>query len=596
LLISFNSSALFSSEEAGLELEINKTISDEGLVGIVWSTVSNDVASVGSAGFSDTSKRTLMSHSHKVNVGSVTKTVLAAGVMRLITQGEITPETNVEKLLPQLGFNNPWRDTAPITVETLLEHTAGLDNIRMWQFLNTAPEPDTPLENAFPSQANELLKVRSKPGTQYSYSNMGYALLAMVIETITGERYEDYLEEQLLAPLGMQDSTFHFVSQTGKYKDEMLAMGYFENNVPQTSVPIYLRPAGQFSTTALDMAKFMLFLLGNGQLYGKPFIRPELMNMIGVPNNTDAKNKGLEIGHGLALAARDRHGVVGFCHPGTTFGFRAYICLFPEDKKAFFYAINADVETSNYEKFNEILINHLALKNADPVKAERQVANLSKVEGIYVPSPNNMAEFEWLDMMFNFKWLVAKNNKVIIKSLQNDDRELLPLNSNLFRASDRTQVSHVIFIQDHSTLLSDGLQTYKKESIAMMLVYWCSLILGCLGLIYILLVGVFRSITRRTVGLKAILWPFLNILAFSIPVYLYGNQSFLKFGELTSASSALAVLSGLLPVTLLLSVFLALKNKAKSNQTRRDIVALLALTQCCLVLASRDVIPIVFWT
>src|SRR3546814_6716128 len=59
------------------------------------------------------------------------------------------------------------------------------------------------------------LRIRSQPGSRLSYSNMGYTLLGLVIERVTGERYEQYLDDHFLGPLGMHQSTFRFVSQEG---------------------------------------------------------------------------------------------------------------------------------------------------------------------------------------------------------------------------------------------------------------------------------------------------------------------------------------------------------------------------------------------
>ena len=95
--------------------------------------------------------------------------------------------------------------------------------------------------------------------------------------------------------------------------------------------------------------------------------------------------------------------------------------------------------------------------------------------------------------------------------------------------------------------------------------------------------------------LKIICWPMLNILALSLPVYLFTQQSFLKFGELTTASVMLTLITGFLPITLLVSLFFAFKIMKGNKQTRRDFVALLMLTQLCAVWFYWNVIPVIFW-
>ena len=571
---------------------IEKILESEKLAGIVWSTVSDGQMELGSAGFSHLGSKTRMLPSQRVHVGSVTKTVLAVGVLRLITQGELALDSNVELLLPQLAFANPWRNSSPITVGNLLEHTAGLDNIRMWQLLSTKPTADTPLESAFPSSDDSLLRVRSEPGTQYSYSNMGYTLLGMVIEAVVGERYEDYLDENLLQPLGMTDSTFTFVSQQGPRADPGLAMGHFEDSVSQAAIPGYLRPAGQYTTTAEDMGKFSAFMLGDGQLGGDIFVNSELMEDLGRSRTTDVARAGLGVGHGLALARRDRHGVVGLCHPGTTIGFRAYTCLFPEQGKSFFYAINADIEAADYEQLNALFIRALNIEKTTVENSVSRNIDLSAWQGVYLPSPNNMAQFELIDKLFNFWFLDWQDDHFVVKSLQSSDRELIPLGQNLLRATDRTIASHVLMTSDsRGMLVSDSFLTYQKTSQYVLLAYWASLLAGLTALGYIVLVTLGRLALGQFFRSRILLLPFLNLLAFSIPAGLYYQQAFLQFGDFTAASASLAIVSGLLPV----SALIALIMDGRSRGAATDVLALIFLLQWCAVLYYWNMLPLIFW-
>lgn len=332
-LLFVSSTQANAHQDQSLSTNIENVIQSEELVGITWATVNKDKIALGSAGFANVEHATKMLVHQKMHVGSVAKTVLAMGILHLISKQQLSLDSHVTSLLPQLTFNNPWQLTSPITVKHLLDHSAGLDDIRMWQLLTTEVTPQTPLQKAFHSNHANLLQVRTEPGTQFSYSNMGYTLLGMIIEAISGQRYETYLDHQFLKPIGMNESTFEFVSQQS---DKMLAMGYHENHVEQSAVANYLRPAGQFTTTASDMAKFISFVLSDGVVNGQAFIKQHLMQKLFAPSNTDAFKAGLDIGHGLVFINRDRHGVNGQCHPGTTFGFRAYICIYPEQKKRFF--------------------------------------------------------------------------------------------------------------------------------------------------------------------------------------------------------------------------------------------------------------------
>ncbi|WP_232056543.1 hypothetical protein [Pseudoalteromonas sp. A25] len=340
----------------------------------------------------------------------------------------------------------------------------------------------------------------------------------------------------------------------------------------------------------------MIFVLGDGRLKAQEFIASHLMPMLGYPHNTDAHNAGLDVGHGLAFALRDRHGVVGMCHPGTTFGFRAYICLFPKEKKGFFYAINTDSEAADYEKFNQLFIRQLAIKHKPPMTVNNSLNNLERLTGIYFLSPNNTAEFEFLDMLFNFIWLEGKGNNLTISSLQSDSKHLVSVGKRLFRDVTRVEASHVVYqLENANLMLSDGLKTYQKGSILDIFFYWVSLVLGLLALLYLLCVGIFRLITHNRSGLQSIGFVSLNVSLFALPTYFYSQQSFLAFGDVTIASVLLAILSSLLPVSASLSLYLCIFKTPEYKMKKLDIVALISLLILCLILIAWGQLPLTFW-
>jgi len=263
---------------------------------------------------------------------------LAVGVLHLATEGKINLDESVSKYLTDTKFINKWNATTPVTIRHLLNHTSGLEDLRLWQMFSMKASPTDDLEYGFTKNPS-VLKIRTRPGSMFSYSNMGYTLLGMVIEAVTKESYENYLDKNLLLPLEMKSSTFKFVSQVGNNADSSLAMGHLDKQNTFPALPIYLRPAGQFTTTAYDMGLFLRFLMGDGILNGEPFIKKELLSEIGNPQNTEAVLKGLEIGYAFGAMKRDRYGHIGIAHSGNIVGYRAMIYMFPNSKKAFFISI-----------------------------------------------------------------------------------------------------------------------------------------------------------------------------------------------------------------------------------------------------------------
>jgi len=582
-----------------LEAEFGAGLKEEGLAGAVWSEILPDgTVKVGASGLRDAARQVPMQADTRMQVGSVGKVALALGVLRLISEDKLTLDTPLQQVLPELALRNPWLASDPVRIRHLLAHTSGLDNVRFWQAFSLQPAPDTPLAAAFDGGGN-LLRVRTRPGSRYAYSNMGYGLLGMVIEKVTGQPYERYLDAQLLQPLGMADSTFAFVSQTGAQADPRLAMGYFEHGVAQPAVPQYLRPAAQFTTTAADMAKLAQFLMGDGKLQGTQFIDLALMGALSEPAGTDAAQAGLATGHGLALAVRDRHNVVGACHPGTAVGFRAMLCIYPEQDGAFFVAFNTDAERADYERFNRLLLRDLELPLRAPAPQGTPAPTVENWQGVYVPSPSAMASMAWVDAVFGFTRVKWDGESLFLIPFQGEPKELESVGGLLFRASDRSTASHVLMQEDGKHVLSDGLRSYERASMLRMLVLWGSLALGAAGLLYVLVVGIWRAALRRLGRGDHLFAPLLSLLALLLPLPFFYFQSYLRLGDVTVASVLLTVATAALPLATAFGLARCWRSRGTAAEAgswaKWDWVALLAALQLLLVLAWWGLLPLRLW-
>lgn len=580
--------------QAELHAEVEIAIEEEGLVGVVWTAVTPDGTAIGAAGLANAEQGEPLSTGSKVQTGSIAKTFIAVGILRLVTERKLELDSPVAPLLPNVKFDNPWASSDPVLVRHLLDLTSGLDDARLWQVFSLKAEPDAPLSAGIPA---DQLQIRSRPGSRLSYSNLGYTLLGMIIENVTGERYEQYLDAHLLRPLDMHDSTFRFVSQEGPHADIRMAMGHFEEAASQPAVPLYLRPAGQFTTTALDMGRFARFLMSNGEIEGEVFVTPHLLRAMGRPMTTEAALAGLTgVGYGLGLNSRDRYGVLGNCHIGTTVGFRSNFCLFPEDQKAFFVAMNADVETANYYRFDALLVQELGLVAATPTRVQSPPNGIGDWQGVYVLSPNRMESFAYLDLVLNFATVRWDGQKLHLSPFQGTTRSLLPVGGWLFRAEDRTWASHVLLVSDESRrVISDGFRSYEKISLWRMVPLWGSLFVGLAGLGYLLLSGVVRVLRRRLNHADPLFIPFLATLALFLPVPFFFSQSFLQLGDLTMASGLLAIVTGMMPFAMLFGLWRSFSQYATSRSMLGDKLAMFSVLQWSIVLAFWGLVPLRMW-
>lgn len=571
-------------------------LDDEGLDGVVWSTIDeNGTTSSGAAGLKHRNPDAPMTPATRVHVGSIAKAVLATGVLRLVSEGRLSLDTEVSAVLPGMAFDNPWRSTDPVRIRHLLEHTTGLENLRLWQFLSLQAKPDAPLMDVF-SRDPSVLQVQTRPGSRFRYSNLGYTLLGMVIEAVSGERYEHYLDSQLLLPLAMNDSTFSYTTQTGPNADHGLATGHFEDGVAQAAVAMHLRPAGQFTTSAADMATFARFLMGNGTLHGKPFIAPSLMQALATPSHTEASDAGLQIGHGLVLVGRDRHGITGQSHPGNTVGFMAMLCLFPQQGRAFFVAMNTDSETADYDRFNALLIRSLRLAPSTPAIAAAVSRDVSDWDGFYIPTPWSIRPFAWVDTVFGFSRAHWDGSSFRLKPFQSKELVLEPAGARLFRAPGRHDASHVLLTSaDGERVISSGIQNHVRIHTGTLMLLWSSLLTGLSGLALLIGRGTCLALRGRLQRSDALLPPLLVFVALLLPAPFFLSQSFLALGDRTTASVLLAIASGALPLSVVAGLLRHLRGRQTRQPDRLETAALLAALQWMAVLAAWGLLPLRLW-
>jgi CubicO group peptidase (beta-lactamase class C family) len=596
MLLSMAAPSVVTASTDGLSADIADGLRRQGLQGAVWSTVRADGDVVlGAAGIKDARSGQPMGAEDRVHVGSIAKTLVAAGILRLVTEERLTLDALVTDLVPGIAFENPWAKTDPIRVRHLLDQTAGLDDARIAHVFSLRAGADMPLSEAV-ANGRPRLRVRSRPGSRHSYSNIGYTLAGMVIETVTGTRYESYLDEQLLRPLGMHDSTFVFTTQAGAGADPRLAMGHFERGEAHAAVPTRLRPAGQLTTTAADMATLARFLMGDGRVDGRPFIDPRLLGAMGVPVGTEATAAHLRVGYALGLSARDRHGALGKCHGGSTVGFHAMLCVFPERQRSFFLAINTDSETAQYDRFHGLLIRELEVDGVAPARTSGPTVAASTWEGFYIPSPNRMATFTLLDTAFNFVVVRADGANLRLWSLQTPEIRLTPVAGSLYRRDDRVTASHALSLtNDDQRLLSTAAQTYQQAPLGRLVLLWTSLAIGLLGWAYLVLIGLFRVVTRRIRPSHPAFLPFAGCLVLLLPVPLFCRQPFLAMGDLTVASGTLAAVTGFLPLAMVFGLAFSWRRKDRHTPAVLDLAAMVGVLQFAAGLAYWGLLPVMLW-
>ena len=246
----------------------------------------------------------------KFRLGSLTKQFTAAAILLLEERGKLRTDDLVAKYLPDAPA--AW---ATITIANLLTHTSGIPNFTSF--------PDYSTTEATPTTPEQLVaRFRDKPlnfqpGEKWEYSNSGYVLLGYLLEKISGQRYQDFVRDNLFAPLGMTESGYdshaaiilHRAAGYTPGANGPVNAGYIDMSIPFS--------AGALYSTTEDLLRWERALFG-----GKVLSAASLKKM-----TTPFKND-----YGYGLAVRTAHGYTVIEHGGGIEGFNTQLA-YDRDRK-----------------------------------------------------------------------------------------------------------------------------------------------------------------------------------------------------------------------------------------------------------------------
>ena len=141
--------------------------------------------------------------------GSITKTLTAIAIMQLRDRGRLSLDDHITRWVPELRrMHDPYGMMDSVTLRMLLSHSAGFQN-PTWPYTTGAPwEPFEPTTWQQLVAMMPYQELHFRPGSRYSYSNPGFLYLARVIEAISGDPWETYVQKNIFAPLGLDSSYF----------------------------------------------------------------------------------------------------------------------------------------------------------------------------------------------------------------------------------------------------------------------------------------------------------------------------------------------------------------------------------------------------
>lgn len=268
-----------------------------------------------------------------VRPGSVSKLVTWTALVQQIERGLVDPRADVNGYLDR--FTIPATFPKPVTAANLMTHTAGFEDRLLGVFV-ASPEDLVPLGEWLAADVPARIY---PPGKLPAYSNYGAALGGYVVERVSGTPFDDYVEAQIFGPLEMGHSTFRQPVPEALRGD--LAAGYAWEDGRFVRKPfevVQAAPAGALSTTAVDMAHFMIAHLEGGAYAGGRILQPATVEDMHAQHFTaDPRVSGWTWG----FMEMHLNGRRILWHGGDTFWFHSALVLYPERHLGLFVSFNA---------------------------------------------------------------------------------------------------------------------------------------------------------------------------------------------------------------------------------------------------------------
>ncbi len=216
-------------------------------------------------GYADVDKRTPVDPDRTLfRPGSVSKLVTWTAVMQLVEQGKLNLDQDVNTYL---DFKIPPYDGKPITLRQIMTHTAGFEEA-VKGLIVLDPKQHVSLEKYLKRWTPARIFA---PGTTPAYSNWATSLAAYIVQRASGEDFDAYLDRHIFAPLGMRNSTFRQPLPAGLAGQ--MATGYVGGKAKKYEF-VEPAPAGSLASSGIDMARFMMAHLQDGQLDGQRILQP----------------------------------------------------------------------------------------------------------------------------------------------------------------------------------------------------------------------------------------------------------------------------------------------------------------------------------
>ena len=356
-------------------------VHSDGTVGASYIIVDQGrTTNAGTWGIADVSLKQPVDRNTVFHWASITKTLTAVAIMQLRDRGKISLDDPIVKYVPELTrVHSENNAISRVTLRQLLSHTAGFQT-PTWPY--TEDKPWQPFEPTEWSQLVAMMPYQElafTPGSKFQYSNPGFIYLARVIEAVTGDPYQVYVQKNILTPLGMTQtffnvSPYHLAAErSNSYKIIVHEQGHatvqsfgreFDTGITT--------PNGGLNAPLEDLAKWISFLAGTNPASSKVILDRKSLEQMWQPviavkdDETDAPPAWMGLSFFLFPRGAGNNTVTIVGHTGHQAGFAAFFVLNPRNGRAViapFNTVHASGETpaarksysESYRRFSSLM-------------------------------------------------------------------------------------------------------------------------------------------------------------------------------------------------------------------------------------------------
>lgn len=325
--LTFAARSARSAPARGIEALADSTRVEIKAPGLAYGVVRGSrILAQGGVGTKEVGKADNINSQTLFHMASVTKPFVATAIAQRVEKGRLRLDQRLAEALPELRLTDPRAQS--ITIEQVLAHTAGLPDVTDYQWGH--PQFDEQALQRYVAGLSNM-QLLFEPGKGFEYSNIGFELLARIIEVIDGVPFETAIRRSILDPLGMKASTL-FYPEADKSRLATPHMVDSAGQMRRSAVfPYNRRHAGSSTLISCvdDMLRWLQVNLGDGSFGGVQIVSPKAARDLRTPRTADIGGESFPPGARAALSwfVLPLDGREVIAHGGIDVGFMS-ICMF----------------------------------------------------------------------------------------------------------------------------------------------------------------------------------------------------------------------------------------------------------------------------